>query len=96
MQTNDTITVMDLTKAIEPKRIYTASDLVTGAYLPWARNIRTVKKLVDNDMAGENILNATIDGEGRQRRYQIEGKNIIKYIKKYGPALIGTVRKPKQ
>lgn len=87
---------MDLTQAIEPKRIYTASDLVTGAYLPWARNIRTVKRMIDTDMAEENILQAIVEGEGRQRRYQLQGKNIIKYIKRYGPALMATVRKPKQ
>lgn len=96
MQSDDTLTVMSLTKAIKPKRIYTASDIVTGAYFPWARNYRTVLKLIENDMAGENILQAVEEGEGRQRRFQIQGRNIIKYIKKYGPVLIGTARKPKQ
>lgn len=87
---------MDLTQAIKPKQIYTVTDIVTENILPWARNYRTIVKLIEQDLAGENILEAEVAGEGRQRRYSISGRNIIKYVKKYGPVLIGSVRKPKQ
>ena len=95
MTTNGTITVMDLTRDIKPKP-YTVTELVRMQAFPWARDHRTIIKMITEDLAGENILRAEVSGSGRQRRYQIHGTHIINYIQKYGAVLIPTARKPKQ
>lgn len=71
-------------------------DLSRFKIFPWARNYRTIRRIVDTDLAGENILHARVEGEGQGRRYYIRGSEIIKYINKYGPALMARARKPKQ
>ena len=63
---------------------------------PWAIDSRTWKKVVRADLSGENLLQAIVKGEGNKARYFIKGKNIIKYINKYGPLMMGKVRKPKK
>jgi len=64
--------------------------------IPWAKSYRTLTKIIKQDFFGENILKARIEGEGRQQRYFVKASNIINYLEKYGPALMATVRKPKQ
>lgn len=86
---------MSLTKAIKPKQSYGPADITRMGLFPWARHQRTVVKLIVQDRAGENLLQANVTGEGRQRRFEIEGKNIIKYLNKYAAVLMSTARKPK-
>lgn len=86
---------MSLTQAIKPKQSYGPADIARMGTFPWARDHRTIVKLIDQDMAGENLLQANVTGTGRQRRYEIEGKNIIKYLNKYAAVLMSTARKPK-
>ena len=93
MTTNGTIE--EIVKTIKPKQIYAPADLVRMGTFPWARDHRTIVKLIERDRSGENLLQANIEGEGRGLRYQIEGKNIIKFLNKYGTFLTGTVRKTK-
>jgi len=93
METHDTI--REITKVIKPKHTYAPADLVRMGTFPWARDHRTIVKLIEQDLAGENILEADVSGEGRQRRYQVVGKNIIKYLNKYAAVLMSTARKPK-
>lgn len=95
MKTDSTIPVMELLSTIKPKQLYSAADIARAETFPWARDQRTIAKLIEQDMQGENILQASVSGEGRQRRYEMEGKNIIKYLTKYGAVLIATARKPK-
>lgn len=76
---------------------FSSQEIRTQGLFPWARNDRTIVKLIERDTtSGENILRARIEGEGRQRRYFIKGRQIIKYIEKYGPALMVRVPKPKR
>lgn len=79
----------------DPSRQYTLADFEKLKLLPWARDQRTVKKLLDADKKGSNVLKAKITGTASQRRYLVEGTNLINYLLTYGPILIGTVRKPK-
>lgn len=77
-------------------RKYTAQDIRELKLFPWATSDRTITKVIERDAySGENILHAQIHGEGRQRRYYIEGANIMKFVTKYGPALMPGA-KPKQ
>ena len=86
-------TVAQLQK--DPEKIYTLADFETLGLLPWAKNQRTVKKILEVDKKRLNVFKVKIVGEGNQRRYYVKGKNIINYLTTYGPALISTVRKSK-
>lgn len=81
--------VKELQSAFKPKQTYSIADLVDMEAMPWARDHRTIRKLIEQDRTSEDILQARIQGEGKRKRYLIQGKNISNYIKKYGPALLG-------
>lgn len=76
-----------------PRKTYSLVDVVSLKLMPWARDGRTVRRLIDEDFAGANLLQATVTGAATQRRYLLTGRGIIKYLQTYGPALMGTVRK---
>lgn len=79
-----------------PEKEFSQAEFRTFRLFPWAVDSRTWGKIIKADMFGENILKTRIEGEGYTTRYLIKGKNIIKYINKYGPLMMGKVRKPKQ
>jgi len=85
---------METKQAIKPKQMYSVRDLETMGTFPWAKDNRTIIKLVEQDMVTDNLLQAVKTGSGRQTRYQMQGANINKYIKKYGAILMATARKP--
>lgn len=90
-----------LERAIEalkrsPKREYTIEEVKESELIPWARDARTIRKIVILDSKGEKLLDAKITGKGTQRRYLVKAANITRYLKKYGPVLMHTARKPKQ
>ena len=55
--------------------------------IPWALHYQTLRRIIKDDIEGENLLNAGRYGERRQVRYSIMGKNILKYKKQYLIAL---------
>lgn len=73
-----------MSKGINPKTEYDLSGILALEVLP-VKDIRTLRKLVQRDLWGENLLKAEIQGEGRGMRYRIRGANIIKFLDKYGP-----------
>ena len=79
----------------EPSRKLSVTDIRREGYMPWARSHRTIVGIILADLHGPNILKAMIEGAGRQQRYIIEARNLIKYLTAYGPVLMGLVRKPK-
>lgn len=94
MKSSSKIEVMEPNTTIKPKQMYSVRDLETMGTFPWAKDNRTIIKLIEQDMKADNILQATKTGSGRQTRYQMQGANINKYIKKYGAILMATARKP--
>lgn len=80
----------------DPTRKYNTADFVRLKLIPWARHQKTVKKIIELDKKGPNVLHAKITGVDNKRRYLVSGEYIINYLQIYGPILIGTVRKPKQ
>lgn len=78
---------------IDPKRKYSLVDIVTEGLMPWARNSRTVRKIIEQDRKGHNLLKTTIKGRSGQRRYEVLGDDLIAYLTIAGPYLIGAVRK---
>lgn len=79
----------------DPEKVYGLMDFKALKLLPWARDERTVRKILEADKKGQNLLHAKITGTGTKRRYLVAGKYIINYLQIYGPILMGTVRKPK-
>lgn len=79
----------------EPGRKLSVSDIKREGHMPWARSHRTIVGIIRADMTGPNLLKAKEEGEGKQRRYTIAGKNLIKYLEAYGPLLMSMIRKPK-
>lgn len=51
------------------------------------RNHRTVKKIVDIDIKGMDVLCAMVSGRGRLTRYAIPGANIKEFLKTYNPEI---------
>lgn len=79
-----------------PTKAYTLTDIEVLGLIPWAHNGRTIRKAIETDLGGANLLQATVTGLGSQRRYTVTKKGLLKYLQIYGPALMATVRKPKQ
>lgn len=66
---------------IKTKEWYSMQDLVTGKYFLGASTFWSVRKIVENDKKGKNMLKAVITGTGRGLKYQFKGENIINFIK---------------
>lgn len=79
-----------------PDREFNQADFRTFRFFPWAIDSRTWGKIIKADIAGENLLKTRIEGEGYTTKYFIKGKNIIKYLNKYGQLMMSKVRDPKQ
>ena len=76
-------------KKVDPTREYNLSQIRDEGIFPWARNIRTIRKLVKQDYWGGNFLKARIGGENKYGvEYSIRGRDIIKFLKEYGPGLM--------
>lgn len=98
MQTHDTMKDMKNKVGALLKQRHgwlTLTDIVSLQLIPWARDARTIRRLIDADAAGQNILGAKVDGSATQRRYLVRGIAITRYVKTYGPAMMGMVRKTK-
>lgn len=79
----------------EPKKEYTITDFVKFNLVPWARDGRTVEKILKADHNGSDILHAKITGTDTYRRYLVQGRYIINYLQIYGPHMMVMVRQPK-
>lgn len=85
-QTNDSI--LEMTKKVDPKKIYTATEISKQRLIPWAKDSRIIAKILRS-----GVIETKISGQGQARRYRVKGSEIIKYLKKHGEALIHTARK---
>ena len=82
-------------KRIEPNRKYTLMDIV-GLQLPFARNYRTVRSLVDLDRQGANVMQAQVTDAGGHQRTLVRGSRLLKYLQTYGQILQRKARQPKK
>jgi len=85
-----------MTTTIDPKREYTATEILDQKLFPWARHPQTLARMISKDLTGENLLEAQVFGEGKRKRYLIKGRSISKFLKKYGTYLMMSSRKSKQ
>ncbi|MES2216663.1 MAG: hypothetical protein V4481_05215 [Patescibacteria group bacterium] len=81
---------------IDRKMVYTLKHVNDLRLIPWANNYNTLRRLIKLDSERGNILKVVKKGSGRLTRYEIEGLNIINYVKKFGPGAMLMTRKPKQ
>lgn len=77
-------------KRIEPARDYNLSQIRDEGIFPWTRYVKTIRRIVQLDRANENVLKASITGESRGLEYKIKGRNISKFLEKYGPGFMLT------
>lgn len=82
------MSIKEVIRRIDPEKEYNLSHITVEGLFPWVKNIRTVRKIVQRDTKGENMLKTSMTGEGRALDYRIKGKNIIKFLEKYGEGAI--------
>lgn len=75
-------------KKIDPSKEYNLSNIIAEDVFPWVKSIKTVRRIVKRDIEGENLLKTRVTGTGRGLVYKIKGKNIIKFLEKYGSGLM--------
>lgn len=78
-----------------PDKEFSQAEFRKYRLFPWAIDSRTWGKVIKADMFGENILKTRIEGSGYETKYFIKGKNITKYLNKYGSLMMGQVRQSK-
>lgn len=77
----------------QPLRWLSLVEMEREGVIAWAKNTRTIRKVIDRDRDADNLLRARIIGVGRQKRYTVQAAGLIRYLQAHGPSLIGTVRK---
>ena len=75
---------------------YSLTQLMGLRLIPWARNDRTLRKLILADRKASNLLDSTVTGKGSQVRYTVTAAGLKNYLATYGPAFASKVRKPKR
>ena len=78
--------------AIKPDKAYSLREIRDEKLIPWALHIQTLRRIINDDLSGENLLQADRKGAGRQTRYIIWGDRIIRYINKYALDITKTAR----
>lgn len=86
MRTHDIINLSAKVEALKPSTKLTINTIVKQHLLPWAKDERTVKKIIRADLHGPNILKA--DTGDIKSVYIVEARNLNRYIKAYGPAFM--------
>ena len=73
-------------------QIFSFRRIIEEKLIPWSQNSRTLLKIINADMQGENILEVEVTPGKNINRYNIKGSNLLKYIAKYGNVLMRTTR----
>jgi len=79
-----------------PKRELSVEDIREMQAMPWARDARTIRKMIELDAKGANVLGAKIAGYSTQKRYAVQRSRLIKYLRMYGPVLMHHARRPRK
>ena len=81
------MSIQNAIKKVDSDREYNLSNIIDEELFPWVKSIKTVRRIVKRDIDGENLLKTRVTGQGRGLVYKIKGKNIIKFLEKYGSGL---------
>lgn len=68
---------------IEANRWYSLLEIRDHGLFPWCKTVSSIRRYIDEDKEGADILKTLIVGSGRSKRYQIRGANIIKYLAQF-------------
>lgn len=68
-------------KKLVPSEWYSLQDIVRDKMIPWARSFPTIRRIIELDNKNKNILKPMIKGDGRAKKYQFKGENIINFVK---------------
>ncbi len=71
----------------KPSRMLTLTEIQDMKLIPWARDGRTIRRLIELDYRHANYLESHIRGKGTQRRYWVSSHGLINYLKVYGPVM---------
>lgn len=74
-------------KHIDPNKIYSLTEIVRDGLMPGVKSYPAVKNRVMDDEAlpqNKRTINAIKVGEGRGRKYFIQGRNLLKFIEGLG------------
>lgn len=82
------MSIINAIKKVDPEREYNLSNIIGEEIFPWVKSIKTVRRIVKRDIESENLLKTRVTGSGRGLVYKIKGKNIIKFLEKYGSGLM--------
>lgn len=87
------MSIKAIIKKIDPKGNYNLSNIRSEGLFPWATHIRTIGRIVQNDLLGDNVLKTDIAFAGNGKRYLIKGKNLILFINRFGEGFMMSVKK---
>lgn len=88
-----TMSIQAIIKKIDPKKNYNLSNIKSEGLFPWAAHIRTIGKIVQQDLDGDNMLKTTVTFEGNGKRYVIKGNRLVLFINKFGEGFMMSVKK---
>ncbi len=80
----------------DSQKVYTVDNIQRMKLMPWARNSRTIVKILQADIQGPNFLGTQITGTDKHTCYLVPKKQLIKYLQIHGPGLMALARKPKR
>lgn len=66
---------------IESDKFYALAELAHMRAIPWLRQYKSYRRILEADRGKKNILKVMIRGEGRGTKYVIKGENVKKLIK---------------
>lgn len=67
---------------IDPKHIYSAGEIARALNKKVPHVTEFIQR--DRDKDGDDVLKSIKQGKGRQTKYFIKGKNLIKYLAEFG------------
>lgn len=82
------MSITAIIKKIDPKRSYNLTNIKDEGLFPWTTDVRTIRKVVQQDMIGSKMLKTVVTNEKYGLRYQIKGSNLILFLNKYGEGFI--------
>jgi hypothetical protein len=68
---------------LTPEKVESLHQIFKSGKIYWIKSWPTLRKWVENDMKGNNILDPIVIGEGKGRRYFVKKENIDKYVQAF-------------
>lgn len=76
-----------LKQNIKLDEIYNISQMREIKVFWWTNSHRSYRRIIQRDRNGENLLKSEVSGSDTKKEYKIKGRNIIKFLMRYGEGL---------